>query len=89
MVKAVIHAELMEENGKQTISVKADGDGLDLLDMTAQIAADIIATGADGDKDLIERRKQYFFMATGNDLKNESKDNNRATLDVQDGERLV
>ena len=56
MVKAVIHVELTEENGKQTVSVKADGDGLDLLDMTAQIAADIIAMGAD-DKDLIERRK--------------------------------
>lgn len=71
MVKAVIHVELTEENGKRTVSVKTDGYGLDLLDMTAQIAADIIAMGTD-DKDLIERRKQYFFLATENDLKNES-----------------
>lgn len=42
MVKAVIHVELTEENGKQTVSVKADGNGLDLLDMTAQIAATLL-----------------------------------------------
>jgi len=79
MVKAVIHAELMEENGKHTVSVKADGYGLDLLDMTAQIAADIIVMGAE-DKDLIERRKQYFFLATENDLKNESNPDNKPGL---------
>lgn len=79
MVKAVIHVELTEENGKQTVSVKADGNGLDLLDMTAQIAEDIIAMGAD-DKDLIERRKQYFFLATENDLKNESNLGDRPGL---------
>lgn len=79
MVKAVIHVELTEENGKRTVSVKADGNGLDLLDMTAQIAADIIAMGED-DKDLIERRKQYFFLATENDLKNESNLGDRPGL---------
>lgn len=68
MAKAEIHANLVNENGKLKVKVEANGYGLDLLDMTACIAADVIAADAD-DEGVIERRKQYFFMTTENNLR--------------------
>ena len=45
MAKAEIHAKLVDENGKLGVEVEANGYGLDLLDMTACIAAGVIAAG--------------------------------------------
>lgn len=60
MEKNVIHAELEEENGSEVVHVTADGDGQTLLEMTASIAADLIKSNTD-DKELIERRKEYYI----------------------------
>ena len=72
MAKAEIHAKLVNENGKLK---EANGYGLDLLDMTACIAADVIAADAD-DEGVIKRRKQYFFVATENNLRDKSNGKN-------------
>ena len=71
MAKAEIHAKLVNENGKLKVEVEANGYGLDLLDMTACIAADVIAADAD-DEGVIKRRKQYFFVATENNLRDKT-----------------
>ena len=68
-------AELVDENGKLGVEVEANGYGLDLLDMTACIAADVIAADAD-DEGVIKRRKQYFFVATENNLRDKSNGKN-------------
>ena len=60
MEKNVIHAELEEEDGCPVVHVMADGDGMTLLEMTANIAADLIKSNM-GDKDVIERRKKYYI----------------------------
>lgn len=75
MAKAEIHAKLVDENGKLGVEVEASGYGLDLLDMTACIAADVIAADAD-DEGVIKRRKQYFFVATENNLRDKSNGKN-------------
>lgn len=75
MAKAEIHAKLVDENGKLGVEVEANGYGLDLLDMTACIAADVIAADADDDG-VIKRRKQYFFVATENNLRDKSNGKN-------------
>ncbi|WP_270194362.1 hypothetical protein [Faecalibacterium prausnitzii] len=75
MAKAEIHAKLVDENGKLGVEVEANGYGLDLLDMTACIAADVIAADAD-DEGVIKRRKQYFFVATENNLRDKSNGKN-------------
>lgn len=75
MAKAEIHAKLVDENGKLGVDVEANGYGLDLLDMTACIAAGVIAADAD-DEGVIKRRKQYFFVATENNLRDKSNGKN-------------
>lgn len=75
MAKAEIHAKLVDENGKLGVEVEANGYGLDLLDMTACIAADVIAADAD-DEGVIKRRMQYFFVATENNLRDKSNGKN-------------
>ena len=75
MAKAEIHAKLVDKNGKLGVEVEANGYGLDLLDMTACIAADVIAADAD-DEGVIKRRKQYFFVATENNLRDKSNGKN-------------
>lgn len=65
----------MDENGKLGVEVEANGYGLDLLDMTACIAAGVIAADAD-DEGVIKRRKQYFFVATENNLRDKSNGKN-------------
>lgn len=75
MAKAEIHTKLVDENGKLGVEVEANGYGLDLLDMTACIAADVIAADAD-DEGVIKRRKQYFFVATENNLRDKSNGKN-------------
>ena len=75
MAKAEIHAKLVNENGKLKVEVEANGYGLDLLDMTVCIAADVIAADAD-DEGVIKRRKQYFFVATENNLRDKSNGKN-------------
>lgn len=75
MAKAEIHAKLVDENGKLGVEAEANGYGLDLLDMTACIAADVIAADAD-DEGVIKRRKQYFFVATENNLRDKSNGKN-------------
>lgn len=75
MAKAEIHEKLVDENGKLGVEVEANGYGLDLLDMTACIAADVIAADAD-DEGVIKRRKQYFFVATENNLRDKSNGKN-------------
>lgn len=75
MAKAEIHAKLVDENGKLGVEVEANGYGLDLLDMTACIAADVIAADADNEG-VIKRRKQYFFVATENNLRDKSNGKN-------------
>lgn len=75
MAKAEIHAKLVDENGKLGVEVEAKGYGLDLLDMTACIAAGVIAADAD-DEGVIKRRKQYFFVATENNLRDKSNGKN-------------
>jgi hypothetical protein len=75
MAKAEIHAKLVDENGKLGVEVEANGYGLDLLDMTACIAAGVIAADAD-DEGVIKRRKQYFFVATENNLRDKSNGKN-------------
>lgn len=73
MEKNEIHAWLEEENGRQIVHVKADGDGMTLLEMTANVAADLIKSDA-GDKDVIERRKEYYVSLIENAVKDTEKE---------------
>lgn len=73
MDKNVIHAELEEENGRQVIHVKADGDGQTLLEMTANIAADLIKSNTN-DKEVIERRKEYYIGLIEDAVKSTGKE---------------
>lgn len=73
MEKNEIRVWLEEENGRQVVHVKADGDGQTLLEMTANIAADLIKSNTD-DKEVIERRKGYYISLIEDVVKDTGKE---------------
>ena len=73
MEKNEIHAWLEEENGRQVVHVKADGDGMTLLEMTTNIAADLIKSNTDN-KEVVERRKEYYISLIEDAVKDTGKE---------------
>ena len=73
MEKNEIYAWLEEENGRQVVHVKADGDGMTLLEMTTNIAADLIKSNTDN-KEVVERRKEYYISLIEDAVKDTGKE---------------